>query len=191
MSVAPRYGVQETRSASLEIQVMRHNDYGEQGSTLYDYLKRQPPGKPITLVELTDLLDTSADRVRQLLAKIRRGDLQLQGRRGPGARYPALTINYDQKTQAYYNMSNLSQQAVQEGIPASVVNSLVDNIIKRGAHLGEVLEGLGENEEAQEELLSQLPTDKLQDVINVLAEITLAQRKIQERIAQREREQGK
>ena len=182
---------QETRSALRETRVMRHNDYGWQGAALYDYLKKQPPGKPITLTELTDLLDTSADRVRQLLAKIRRGDLQLPGRRGPGAQYPALTIDYDQKTHAYYNMSSLSRRAVHERVPASVVNTLVDTIIKRGAHLGEVLEVLSENEEAEEELLSQLPTDKLQDVINVLADITLAQRNIQERIRQREREQGR
>lgn len=166
---------------------MPRGEYGEQGATLYAFLTRQPAGRPVTLDEMTELLDTSPDRVRQLLALIRSGDLPFQGKRSVSARYPALTINYDQKTHAYYNMSNLSAQAVVAGVPASVVNSLVDNIIKRGAHLGEVLEGLGGNEEAEEALLSQLPTDKLQDVINVLAEITVAQHKIQERIKQRER----
>lgn len=165
---------------------MPRGEYGDQGATLYDFLKRQPPGRPVMLEEMTDLLDTSPDRVRQLLALIRRGDLAIQGRRSVDARYPALTINYDQKSHAYYNMSNLSAQAVNAGVPASVVNSLVDNIIKRGAHLGEVLEGLEGNEEAEEALLSQIPTDKLQDVINVLAEITVAQHKIQERIRQRD-----
>lgn len=169
---------------------MQRNERGEQGRTLYDYLRRQPPGRGVTLEEMARLLDTSDDRVRQLLAKIRAGNLSVPHRRDPNLKMPALSIDYNRKTGLYYNLSNLSAEAVNQGVPAEIVNSMIDRLVAQALTLQQTLDGLQNTPEAAEQVLSQLSGDKRAEVDNALIGVITAKRDLERLVEHRRKEES-
>lgn len=76
-----------------------------QANIMYDYLAALPPGEGASMTELMALIDSSEDRVRQLLTQIRKGVVNEEGRYQK--RHPALNIHFHRPTATYYNMSSL------------------------------------------------------------------------------------
>lgn len=168
---------------------MQRQERGEQGRTLYEFLQRQAPGRGIEIGEMARLLDTSEDRIRQLLAKIRSGKLSMPHRRDPNSRYPSLSIDYNRKTGLYYNLSNLSPEAVREGVPAEIVNSMIDRLVAQALTLEQTLDGLRNNPEAAAQVLSRLSGDKRQEVDNALTGVIAAKRELERSVEQRRRDE--
>lgn len=157
---------------------------------LFSYWVGLPPGRGVTMDEMMDAVDAGdSQTIRSSLTRLRKGQVSDPSQAGYQLR--PLPIRWNAQDRRYYDMSNVSREAVAAMIPSQVFTGAFEELMSRVETLDSSMGQDGLVRSAQHllddahtrELIRQLPLPSIWQVHNTVLRIAQARQLLELRSA--------
>ncbi len=157
---------------------------------LFSYWANLPSGQAVTMDDMMEVVDASDPQViRSSLTRLRRGQVPDPSR--PGDYLRPLPIRWNSQDRNYYDMSNISRDAVSAMIPGQILSGAFEELLTRVSTLDSSMnqEGLVRaahllDDRHTRDLIAQLPLREIWRIHNTVLGIAQARQLLELQEAQ-------